>query len=102
MAVDSMVSGGCIISGAVVRHSLLFSNVHVNSYSSIEDSVILPGAFVGEHCHIHRAVIDENCHIPAGMIIGEDREHDAQRFYVTPQGVTLVVPEMLGQNSPYG
>jgi glucose-1-phosphate adenylyltransferase len=102
MAVDSMVSGGCIISGAVVRHSLLFSNVHVNSYSSIEDSVILPGAFVGEHCHIHRAVIDENCHIPAGMIIGEHREQDAQRFYVTPQGVTLVVPEMLGQNSPYG
>jgi glucose-1-phosphate adenylyltransferase len=97
MAVSSMVSGGCIISGAIVRHSLLFSNVHVNPYSRIEESVILPGAVIGEHCRIRRAVIDENCRVPSGMVIGEDQGHDADRFHVTPQGVALVVPDMLAK-----
>jgi glucose-1-phosphate adenylyltransferase len=97
MAVDSMVSGGCIISGAQVRHSLLFSNVKVNSYSSLEDAVILPEVDIGRHCHIKRAVIDKGCHIPEGTVIGEDPKEDAKRFHVTPGGVTLVVPEMLGQ-----
>jgi glucose-1-phosphate adenylyltransferase len=97
MAVDSMVSGGCIISGAQVRHSLLFSNVKVNSYSSLEDAVILPEVDIGRHCRIKRAVIDKGCHIPEGTVIGEEPEEDAKRFHVTPGGVTLVVPEMLGQ-----
>ncbi|MEJ2178646.1 MAG: glucose-1-phosphate adenylyltransferase [Gammaproteobacteria bacterium] len=97
MAVDSMVSGGCIISGAQVRHSLLFSNVKVNSYSTLEDAVILPEVEIGRHCHIKRAVIDKGCQIPEGTIIGEDSKEDAKRFHVTPGGVTLVVPEMLGQ-----
>lgn len=97
MAVDSMVSGGCIISGATVRHSLLFSNVRVDSYAQIEDSVVLPDVTVGRHCKIKRAVIDKGCIIPDGMEIGVDSAKDRDRFNVSPNGVVLVVPEMLGQ-----
>ncbi|HFD80844.1 MAG TPA: glucose-1-phosphate adenylyltransferase [Gammaproteobacteria bacterium] len=101
MAVDSMVSGGCLISGATVRHSLLFSNVKVNSWASLDHAVVLPGAQVGRHARISRAVIDKGCVIPEGMVIGEDREEDAERFYVSPGGVVLVTPEMLGQELHY-
>jgi glucose-1-phosphate adenylyltransferase len=97
MAVDSMVSGGCIISGAVVRHSLLFSNVHVNAYSRVEDSVILPNVEIGRHCKIKRTIIDKGCRIPDEMEIGINPEQDRERFYVSPDGVVLVIPEMLGQ-----
>ncbi|WP_455197184.1 glucose-1-phosphate adenylyltransferase [Kaarinaea lacus] len=97
MAVDSMVSGGCIISGAVVRHSLLFSNVYVNSYATVEDSVILPDVEIGRYCKIKRAVIDKGCKIPDEMEIGIDLEKDRERFHVSPEGVVLVIPEMLGQ-----
>ena len=103
-AVDSMVSGGCIISGAQVRHSLLFSNVKVNSFTTLEDAVILPEVDIGRHCRIKRVVIDKGCQIPEGTVIGEDNmvigenlEEDAKRFHVTPGGIALVVPEMLGQ-----
>ncbi len=101
MAVDSMVSGGCIISGSTVRHSLLFSNVRVNSYCTVEDSVILPDADIGRNCRIKKAVIDKRCKIPDGTIIGEDPEADAKRFTVSPKGVVLVTPEMLGQVTNY-
>ena len=101
MAVDSMVSGGCIISGAMVRHSLLFSNVKVNSYSYVNDSVILPDVDIGRDCRISRAVIDKGCWIPAGTVIGEDPEEDAKRFYVSPGGIVLVTPEMLGTSMRY-
>ncbi|MCI0506782.1 MAG: glucose-1-phosphate adenylyltransferase [Gammaproteobacteria bacterium] len=97
MAVDSMVSGGCIISGAIVRHSLLFSNVHVNAYSKVEDSVILPNVEIGRHCKIKRTIIDKGCKIPDEMEIGMNLEKDRERFYVSPEGVVLVIPEMLGQ-----
>jgi len=97
MAVDSMVSGGCIISGALVRHSLLFSNVHVNSYSAVEHSVLLPDVEIGRHCKIKRAIIDKGCKIPDEMEIGIDPVKDRERFYVSPEGVVLVVPEMIGQ-----
>jgi glucose-1-phosphate adenylyltransferase len=97
MAVDSMVSGGCIISGAKVRHSLLFSNVTVQSYSEIEDTVILPKSVIGEGCRIRRAVVDKGCQIPAHTVIGYDNKEDAKKFYVSPGGVVLVTPEMLGQ-----
>jgi len=96
-AVNSMVSGGCVISGAQVRHSLLFSNVKLHSYATVEDSVLLPEGEVGRNCRIRRAVIDRGCKIPEGMVIGEDLEADAKRFRVTSKGVVLVVPEMLGQ-----
>ncbi len=97
MAVDSITSGGCIISGATVRRSLLFSNVVVESWSNIEDSVILPDVNIGENCRIRKAIIDKKCEIPAGMVIGENREEDEKRFYVSEEGVVLVIPEMLGQ-----
>ena len=97
MAVDSMVSGGCVISGASVRHSLLFSNVRVNSHSTVEDSVILPDVIIDPNCQIHKAIIDKGCHIPRGTIIGQDLEEDQKRFHVSAGGVVLVTPEMLGQ-----
>ncbi len=97
MAVDSMVSGGCVISGAKVKDSLLFSNVRVNSYSSVDHSVVLPDVNIGRNCRITKAVIDRGCDIPEGTIIGEDPKSDAERFYVTEKGVVLVTPEMLGQ-----
>jgi glucose-1-phosphate adenylyltransferase len=97
MAVDSMVSGGDIIAGALVRHSLLFSQVVVNPRAVVEDAVILPDVVVGEGARIRRAVIDEGCRIPPGMVIGEDAEADRRRFFVSPKGVVLVTTEMLGQ-----
>ena len=99
MAVDSMVSGGCIISGATVRHSLLFTNVTVDSHSYVQDTVVLPEVTIAENCRIRRAVIDKGCYLPPGTVIGEDPEEDARRFYVSPGGVTLVVRHMLGQDS---
>lgn len=97
MAVDSMVSGGCIISGGTVRHSLLFSNVTVHSYSSVVDSVILPDVVVGCNCRLRKVVVEKGCVIPDGTVIGEDPAEDAKRFHITPGGVVLVTPEMLGQ-----
>jgi len=101
MAVDSMVSGGCIISGAHVRHSLLFSHVSVDSYSRIDSSVILPEVSIGKDCRIYHAIIDKNCKIPDGMVIGKNLEEDKKRFYVSPNGVVLVTPDMLGQDVHY-
>ncbi|OUD14503.1 glucose-1-phosphate adenylyltransferase [Thioflexithrix psekupsensis] len=98
MAVDSMVSGGCIISGAQVNHSLLFSKVSVNSYSVLNDSVVLPNVKIGRHCRIRNAVIDKGCEIPPHTVIGENAEADRARFHVTDTGIVLVTPEMLGQN----
>lgn len=95
-AVDSMVSGGCIISGAKVEHSLLFSNVKVHSYSHVKDSVVLPDVEIGENCRIRNAVLDKGCRIPEGTVIGEDPQADAQRFYVSEGGIVLVTPDMLG------
>lgn len=97
MAVDSMVSGGCIISGATIRHSLLFSNVKVHSSAVLQHAVVLPDVDVGQECKITRAVIDKGCRIPAQTVIGKDLEQDAQRYYVSQEGVVLVTPEMLGQ-----
>jgi glucose-1-phosphate adenylyltransferase len=96
-ALDSIVSGGCIISGAAIVNSLLFSNVRVHSYSTVTDTVVLPEVVINRHCRITRAIIDRGCVLPEGTVIGEDREEDAQRFRVTPKGITLVTPEMLGQ-----
>ena len=101
MAVDSMVSGGCIVSGAEVKHSLMFSNVRVNSYSHIKDSVMLPDVEIGRHCRLDKVIVDKGCVIPEGTIIGQDREQDQERFHVSPGGVVLVTGEMLGQRLHY-
>lgn len=100
-ALDSMVSGGCIISGSTVRRSLLFSNVQVRSFSAIEDCVILPNVDIGRHARLRRVVIEKNCVIPEGLVVGFDADEDKKRFYVTPEGVTLITPEMLGQHYHY-
>jgi glucose-1-phosphate adenylyltransferase len=99
MAVDSVVSDGCVISGALARRSLLFSNVKLHSYATVDSSVLLPEIDVGRHCRIRKAVIDRGCRIPDGLVIGENLQDDAKRFRVTPKGVVLVTGEMLGQKS---
>lgn len=96
-ALDSIVSAGCIISGATVVNSLLFSNVKVHSYSEVAESVVLPEVTIGRHCRIKRAVIDRGCILPEGTVIGENPAEDAKRFRVTEKGITLVTPPMLGQ-----
>jgi glucose-1-phosphate adenylyltransferase len=101
-AVDSMVAGGCIVSGARVRHSLLFSQVRVHSFSDIQDTVVFPDVDIGRDCHIRKAVIDRGCRIPEGTRIGFDRKADEKRFHVSSKGVVLVTPEMLGQDYPHG
>ncbi len=101
MAVDSMVSGGCIISGSVVRHSLLFSNVCIDDFTLIENTVVLPDVIIGKHCEIKNAIIDKGCRIPDGTKIGVKTGGDQSRFHVSPGGVTLVTPEMLGQELHY-
>jgi len=96
-AVDSMVSGGCLISGAKIKNSLLFSNVKLNSYSYLKQTVVLPDVKIGRHCKIKRAVIDKGCSIPPNTNIGQNLEEDAKHFYVSEKGIVLVTPDMLGQ-----
>lgn len=97
MAIDSLVSGGCIVSGSTVKRSLLFSDVRVNSYSSIEDSVLLPDVDVGRHVTLKRVIVDKNCKIPDGLEVGVNIEADRKRFHVSPNGITLITADMLGQ-----
>jgi len=94
MAIESMVSGGCIISGSVFR-SVLFSSVRVHSRATVNWGVLLPGVQVGRHARLTRVVIDRGCQIPDGMVIGENAEEDARHFYRSEQGITLVTREML-------
>lgn len=97
-ATESMVSGGCIVSGSRLHRTILFSNVRVHSYSYVEDSVVLPEVDIGRHCHIKRAIIDRGCKIPEGTTIGLNRQEDIERgFRVTEKGIVLVTAEMFGQ-----
>ena len=97
-AVNSMISGGCIVSGSLVRNSILFSAVRVHSYSEISESVVLPNVKIGRNCRIHKAIIDRSCEIPEGSVIGMDNEQDRRNGYrVTNNGVVLVTRGMLGQ-----
>lgn len=100
-AVDSLIAGGCIVSGSVVKHSLLFPRVRVHSYCDIEDSVLFPSVEVGRNCKIRKALIDRRCKIPEGTVIGYDEEADRKRFFVSPKGVVLVTPEMLNEDNPH-
>jgi glucose-1-phosphate adenylyltransferase len=98
-AIDSMVSGGCIISGSRVSNSLLFSQVRVHDYSTVDRSVILPRVRIGEHCVVRNAIIDEGAVVPDGTQIGVDSAADRERFYVSENGVTLVTASMLRATS---
>ena len=95
---DSMVSGGCIISGSEVRRSILFSEVRARSFSKVANSVVLPDVEIGRHAQIQNAIIDRSVVIPEGMRIGMDTEEDlANGFRVTANGIVLVTRGMLGQ-----
>ena len=96
-AVDSMVSGGCIISGSKICNSLLFSSVRVHSYCEILDSVLLPEVEVGRGSKLRKCVVDQGTRIPPGLVAGFDEKEDRRRFHVTEKGVTLITPGMLGQ-----
>jgi len=97
-ATDTIMSGGCLLTGATVNKSVLFSYVRVHSYSHIDESVILPNVTIHRNCKLKRCVIDKETIIPEGTVIGYDAEEDAKRFYVSEGGIVLVTPEMLGQN----
>jgi glucose-1-phosphate adenylyltransferase len=96
-AIDSLVASGCIISGARVKLSVIFSGCHLHSHSLVKDSVILPNVDIARNCRINKAIIDKGVRIPEGTIIGESRADDEARFYVDEHGISLVTPEMLGQ-----
>jgi len=98
VAIESVVSGGCIISGEMNR-SLLFSDCRINSYSRVNWSVLLPGVDVGRGARLNRCIVDEGVRIPAGMVIGENYEEDAQRFRRTANGITLVTKHMIDRLS---
>ncbi len=97
MAVDSLVSGGCIISGAMLDRTLLFSKCRINSYSKLDQAVLLPDVIVGRHARLTRVVIDKGCRIPEGLVVGEDPVEDAKRFERTDNGITLITQRMLAR-----
>ncbi|MDE2342600.1 MAG: glucose-1-phosphate adenylyltransferase [Betaproteobacteria bacterium] len=97
-AIDSLVSGGDIVSGAKVKRSVLFFDVHVNARSSVEDSVILPNVRIGENVSLRRVIVDRACVIPNGLQVGFNPQEDRKRFYVSENGVTLITPDMLNQS----
>ena len=94
-----MVSGGCIISGTEVRNSLLFTQVHANSYAVLDHAVVLPYVTVNRHARLRNVVIDSRVVIPEGLIVGEDPEADARWFRVSEGGVTLITQDMLDRRA---
>jgi glucose-1-phosphate adenylyltransferase len=93
-ALESIVSGGCIVSGSVLR-SVLYSNVRVHSWADVRWSVLLPGVQVGRRARLNRVILDRDCHVPDGLVIGEDPVADAARFLRTESGIVLVTRDML-------
>ncbi|MBI1209498.1 MAG: glucose-1-phosphate adenylyltransferase [Azospirillum sp.] len=99
MSVDSLVSGGCVVSGSTVRQSLLFSQVRVNSYAELNEAVVLPACNIGRRVRLRKVVVDRGCNIPEGLVVGEDPAADAARFHRTADGVTLITQAMLDRLS---
>ncbi|MGB5261774.1 MAG: glucose-1-phosphate adenylyltransferase [Gammaproteobacteria bacterium] len=97
----SMVSGGCVINQSQLENSMLFSNVHVGKHCMLEDVLALPDCRIEDNVRLKRVLLDNGCHVPAGTVIGEDPEADAQRFHRTPGGVVVVNRVMLGQEHKY-
>jgi glucose-1-phosphate adenylyltransferase len=89
-ALDSLVSGGCIISGGSVKNCVLSPDVRVNSFSEIEDSILFSHVNVGRNCRIRKAIIDRDVHVPEGTTIGFEPEADRERYFVTDSGITVV------------
>ena len=99
MAISSMIAGGCIISGTEVRNSVLFTNVHTNSYAVLDHAVVLPEVVVNRSAILRNVVIDRGVVIHEGLTVGEDREEDGKWFRVTDKGVTLVTQDMLDKRA---
>ena len=97
MTMNSLVAGGCIVSGSVVVHSVLFPRVRINSFCNIDSTIILPDVNVGRSCRLRKCVIDRACQIPEGMVIGENADEDSRRFYRSEGGVVLVTRAMLAK-----
>ena len=93
MAINSVVCAGSIISGSVVRNSVLSQDVRVNSYADVDSSIIFAHVNIGRHCRIRRAIIDRDVQIPEGTVIGYDPVEDKRRYFVTPSGLTIVTRE---------
>jgi glucose-1-phosphate adenylyltransferase len=100
MAISSVISQGCIISGATVRNSILSQDVRVNSYADIDSSIIFTHTNIGRHCRIRRAIIDRDVHLPEGTVIGYDPEQDKKNYFVTPSGLTIVTRDLSLYESP--
>lgn len=100
MAVDSIVSNGCIVSGGAVRNSLLSPDVRVNSYSEVDASIIFSHVNIGRHCKLRRTIVDRDVHIPEGTVIGYDVESDRQNYFVTESGITVVTRDYSLFESP--
>jgi glucose-1-phosphate adenylyltransferase len=94
-AVSSLVSGGCIISGAQLRRTLLFTGVHVHSYALVEDAVILPDADIGARARLRNVIVEKGVRIPPGLVVGEDADDDARRFRRTEKGICLITHAMI-------
>ncbi len=94
-AINTMVSGGCIVSGSVVSNSVLFSSVRIHSYCTIDQAVLLPEVTIGRGCRLSKIVVDRGCTLPDGLVIGEDPAQDAARFERSENGVVLVTRDML-------
>jgi glucose-1-phosphate adenylyltransferase len=90
LVLDSLICGGCIVSGGRVQRSILAPNVRINSYSQVHDSILMEGVHVGRYAKIKRAIIDKDVSIPQGMVIGYDPEEDKKRFYVSDSGLVVV------------
>lgn len=103
LATESLVAGGCIVSGAAIRRSILFNKVRVEEGGMVEESLLLPNVRLGPHVRLRRVIIDKHCRLPEGFTAGFDAPSDRQRgLYVTEGGVTLVTPEMIGQSGRIG
>ena len=94
-AVSSLVSGGCIISGASLKRSLLFTRVHMHSFSSVENTVVMPDVDIGRNARLHNVIVDRGVRIPEGLVVGEDPIADGERFRRTDLGITLITQAML-------
>jgi glucose-1-phosphate adenylyltransferase len=98
-AEGSLVSGGCVVSGAAVVRSLLFTGVHVHSYASLEGAVVLPYVDVGRNCRLTNVIVDRGVRLPDGLVVGEDPDLDASRFRRTDRGICLITQPMIDRLS---
>jgi glucose-1-phosphate adenylyltransferase len=100
MAINSIVASGTIVSGAVVRNSVVSHDVRVNSYADVDSSIVFSHVNIGRHCRIRRAILDRDVHIPDGTVIGYDQNEDRKQYFVTPTGITVVTRDYSVYENP--